>query len=61
MNTAATAAGCSRVLAPGERQDVSEDGRHVGLGEADRQPGDLVRDSIFAGPLILALRNTGKN
>jgi hypothetical protein len=26
-------------VAPGERQDVSEDGRQVGLGEADRQPG----------------------
>jgi len=26
-------------IAAGERQDVSEDGRHVGLGEANRQPG----------------------
>jgi hypothetical protein len=26
-------------IAPGERQDVSEDGWHVGLGEADGQPG----------------------
>jgi hypothetical protein len=41
MKTAATAAGCSRVRKslPVERQDVSEDGRYIGLREADGQPG----------------------
>jgi hypothetical protein len=33
-------------IAPYQRQDVREDGRHIGLGEADRQPG-------FADPASL--------
>jgi hypothetical protein len=35
-------------IAPRKRQDVSKDGRHVGLAEADREPG-LADAGLVAG------------